>query len=142
MGKLQFAPKMMDTLALFKDPFAFVSGVYYGIPTCCICYFISIPIADRSADVGAVCRAFRAGYVPCSDCARKILHGEAQLDELIQGRRAKKEFPSSHSPSDEFADNQEQFDIYADIIEDIGRNLPADIKSDLKRRIQNMIYNN
>ena len=133
---------MMDTLALFKDPFAFVSGVYYGIPTCCICYFISIPIADRSEDVGAVSRAFRAGYVPCSECARKILHGEVQPNELIQDRRAKKDFPTSHSPRDEFADDYEQFQMYVGILDDVGRHLPADIKTDLRLRIQNMIFNN
>ena len=132
---------MMDTLALFKDPFSFVSGIYYGIPTCCICSFISTPINERSDDVKQLCSEMKVGFVPCSECAKRILDGEVQPDELIHNRHAKKEFPRSLSPSDEFQNDDDQFITFIRLLDEITINVPEDIKTDLRRRIGCTIYN-
>ena len=68
-------------------------GEYYGYPECCIRAFHTfVMFRDISPERQ---RAAKNGFVPCQDCAEKILNGQRKLHELIlPTRKCDKPFPN------------------------------------------------
>lgn len=66
-------------------------GKYYGYPKCCIDSFIIDTKRTRcqtSAHKGL-------GFIPCNNCATKIMNGENTIEQLIKNRICSKIFPNT-----------------------------------------------
>lgn len=66
-------------------------GEYFGYPKCCIDSF-----CDESKERTAYQKAVKSlgyGFVPCEDCARLVVEGRVEVQDLIQNRICISEFP-------------------------------------------------
>lgn len=66
-------------------------GEYFGYPKCCIESFCD-ESKERTAYQKAVAN-LKYGFVPCDDCARKVVEGRVEVQDLIQNRICNTEFP-------------------------------------------------
>lgn len=64
-------------------------GKYYGYPKCCIDSFIADTKRTRSQRYTHK----GSGFIPCNNCATKIINGESTLEQLIKNRIYSEEFP-------------------------------------------------
>jgi hypothetical protein len=64
-------------------------GDYYGYPSCCIKAFHRMLLKDLKFNEISVERqsATKHGFVPCKNCAIKIVKGEIMIETLIQPTR-------------------------------------------------------
>ena len=67
-------------------------GKFYGYPECCIDSFI-LDI-KRTRNQRYVHKGL--GFIPCNNCATKIMNGENTLEQLIKNRIFSKEFPTTY----------------------------------------------
>jgi hypothetical protein len=67
-------------------------GKYYGYPKCCIDSFI-LDI-KRTRNQRYVHKGL--GFIPCNNCATKIMNGENTIEQLIKNRIFSKEFPTTY----------------------------------------------
>lgn len=75
-----------------------ILGQYFGYPQCCIDAFAKQMSErkgwkDREPEVLKVIGPYNHGFVPCVDCARKILQGQATFESLIANRECSTPFP-------------------------------------------------
>jgi len=66
-------------------------GKYYGYPKCCIDSFIVD--TKRTQTQRYVNKGL--GFIPCNNCATKIMNGENTIEELIKNRIFSKAFPTT-----------------------------------------------
>ena len=66
-------------------------GKYYGYPKCCIDSFIGD--TKRTCTQRYVHKGL--GFIPCNNCAIKIMNGENRLEQLIKNRIFNKVFPTT-----------------------------------------------
>jgi len=66
-------------------------GQYFGYPNCCI-----IDFCERGYTMTEEQEAVHSGtgFVPCPNCAGKILRGEATLEGLLLDRQCPMPFPN------------------------------------------------
>ncbi len=88
-------------------------GRFYGYPQCCIDSF-----CNRTEFLKKGCIQFRAakghGFIPCLECARKVLRGETSLADLVINRSAQTAFPIDCAKQDDIDMRQwhrEQCDV-------------------------------
>jgi hypothetical protein len=69
-----------------------VMGVYYGYPVCCIenFYYKGGTLNKDQKKVH-----YNTGFIPCPECACKILKGGITLHELIKDRFCSIKFPNT-----------------------------------------------
>ena len=67
-------------------------GKYYGYPKCCIDSFI---IDDTKRTQNQRYAHKGLGFIPCNDCATKIINGENTIEQLIKNRMYDKVFPNT-----------------------------------------------
>jgi len=67
-------------------------GEFYGYPKCCIDSFIDDTKRTRTQ------RYLHKGlgFIPCNNCASKIMNGENTIEQLIKNRIFSKAFPSTY----------------------------------------------
>jgi hypothetical protein len=67
-------------------------GIYYGYPVCCIIDFCKkgYKMTEEQKLVHK-----NNGFVPCPECSKMILNGEATLRSLIKNRKCSKRFSKS-----------------------------------------------
>lgn len=73
-------------------------GVYFGYPECCTKSFIEQPVYERSLVQKSVHK--NHGFIPCHECAMKIVNGEETLEGLIKNRVCRTPFPDEGSQED------------------------------------------
>jgi len=66
-------------------------GKYYGYPKCCIDSFIVN--TKRTRNQRYVHKGL--GFIPCNNCATKIMNGEKTIEQLIKNRIFSKAFPTT-----------------------------------------------
>ena len=66
-------------------------GKYYGYPKCCIDSFI----IDTKRTQSQIYVHRGLGFIPCNNCATKIMNGENTIEELIKNRICSKVFPTT-----------------------------------------------
>jgi len=66
-------------------------GEFYGYPKCCIDSFIDD--TKRTRTQRYVHKGL--GFIPCNNCASKIMNGENTIEQLIKNRIFSKAFPST-----------------------------------------------
>jgi hypothetical protein len=66
-------------------------GKYYGYPKCCIDSFIIGTKKTRNQRYSHK----RLGFIPCNNCATKIMNGEITIEQLIKNRIYSKAFPKN-----------------------------------------------
>jgi len=66
-------------------------GKYYGYPECCINSFIDD--TKRTRTQRYVHKGL--GFIPCNNCATKIMNGENTIEQLIKNRIFSKAFPTT-----------------------------------------------
>jgi hypothetical protein len=71
-----------------------LAGKFYGYPSCCIKSFISTSIPNRTASQLLVHNG--SGFIPCPECAEKIIMGQTTLEQLITNRFCSTEFSSKN----------------------------------------------
>lgn len=67
-------------------------GKYYGYPECCTQSFNTIQVYERSLVQKSVHK--NTGFIPCHECAMKIVNNETTLEGLIKNRICKTAFPN------------------------------------------------
>jgi len=67
-------------------------GEFYGYPKCCIDSFIDD--TKRTRTQRYVHKGL--GFIPCNNCASKIMNGENTIEQLIKNRIFSKAFPSTY----------------------------------------------
>jgi hypothetical protein len=72
-------------------------GKYYGYPKCCIDSFIVDTKSTKNPKRTRTQRYVHKGlgFIPCHDCATKIMNGENTIEQLIKNRIYSKPFPNS-----------------------------------------------
>jgi len=86
-----------ESFELFApDPVFFIDkGVYFGYPDCCITDFLS-----RVGVGWSICTDEQKsvldghGFIPCHECALKIIEGKETLSSLIKDRECKTPYPN------------------------------------------------
>lgn len=68
-------------------------GEYFGYPKCCIDYFCNDPCQIRITTHQKAVKSLKYGYVPCDSCAKKVVEGRVEVQDLIQNRICISEFP-------------------------------------------------
>ena len=72
------------------------TGIYYGYPSCCIQSFIHDYGTNTVKRTSTQLQVHEnSGFIPCHNCATKILAGEITLKQLIADRICSFEFPKS-----------------------------------------------
>jgi hypothetical protein len=67
-------------------------GKYYGYPDCCIDSFVNRGLfRELSREQKRVHKNY--GFIPCPECAKKIVEGKTTLEGLIKNRECKTPFP-------------------------------------------------
>jgi len=66
-------------------------GKYYGYPKCCIDSFID----DTKRTQSQIYVDKGLGFIPCNNCATKIMNGENTIEQLIKNRIFSKVFPTT-----------------------------------------------
>ena len=72
-----------------KDNCFYKTGKFYGYPDCCIINFI-----NKIRTKEQIKASRYTGFMPCVKHAKEILAKKIKLEDLIQNRVCKKEFPS------------------------------------------------
>jgi len=67
-------------------------GKFYGYPKCCINSFIEN--TKRTRNQRYVHKGL--GFIPCNNCATKIMNGDITIEQLIKNRIFSKEFPATY----------------------------------------------
>ena len=73
-------------------------GEWFGYPRCCIDYFLisaGAMLNDEGAEAG-----MNTGFIPCPNCAKKVLDGKIKLGDLIKNRKAPDAFPNGKAPEE------------------------------------------
>lgn len=68
-------------------------GEYFGYPSCCVDYFCNDLFQTRITAHQKAVKSLGYGFVPCEDCARKVVEGRVGVQDLIQNRICNTEFP-------------------------------------------------
>lgn len=79
-----------------KDQYELL-GKYYGYPKCCIYSFINDNL-KRTRKQKYVHKGL--GFIPCNNCATKIINGENKIEQLIKNRICSKVFPNTSMKND------------------------------------------
>ena len=66
-------------------------GKHYGYPDCCIVDFCMTHWTARTINQEKVHN--NQGFVPCPNCADKIVEGKAKIEDLIVDRKSKSPYP-------------------------------------------------
>jgi hypothetical protein len=70
-----------------------MTGEYFGYPSCCIDYFISIDPFDQQETSAQIAVEEWKGFRPCAKCAAKILAEGKTIKDLIVNRQHSKPYP-------------------------------------------------
>ena len=68
------------------------TGEYFGYPKCCIDSFSKVPFNKRTLSQLNVHKY--TGFIPCDQCATKIMSNEITLENLIKNRICIVPFPN------------------------------------------------
>lgn len=82
-------------------------GKYFGYPECCTKSFIRLPIYERSLVQKSVHK--NTGFIPCHECAMKIINKETTLSGLIKNRICPVEFSNGNPNSEQVSEYLAQF---------------------------------
>jgi DNA-directed RNA polymerase subunit M/transcription elongation factor TFIIS len=75
-------------------------GNYYGYPTCCIAHFVKhrlLPIMPAPLTSTQNILHSNTGFIPCPDCADKLIKENKELSSLISRRICPYSFPKDES---------------------------------------------
>jgi len=73
-------------------------GKRFGYPECCIEAFIERNIDDENIippNRIQIRVANSKGFIPCSYCCWKVISGKCKLEDLINNRKERREFPET-----------------------------------------------
>lgn len=70
------------------------NGMYFGYPICCISEFLECN--EFSEDQ---LKVRKYGFVPCISCTKRILNGLTTIEDLIQNRVCKTNYPIHNKDS-------------------------------------------
>jgi hypothetical protein len=75
-----------------------LAGKFYGYPQCCINSFMAHYTGKYHRTSSQLLVHNGCGFIPCHDCATKIIMGETTLEQLITDRICSTNFSSPTIP--------------------------------------------
>jgi hypothetical protein len=75
-------------------PHTKLAGKFYGYPTCCITSFVNDITGTNKRTPSQLQVHNGSGFIPCHNCATKIIMGQTTLEQLITERICSTEFPT------------------------------------------------